>query len=164
MENTKAKSILEEEIKQAIEQVSVEETRVAYVLSQLHLEPIEKKLFNRYKTWVGDGRLRFHPMAVIKAMLMKDLKSISSFQLLISYLCSNPEEGKLLGFDMFLPSNQTLSIIKNERVDDEIQQLMDFVVEKVRQYAKENGRHMDIDFLPVSKQEREIAAYNSTSC
>ena len=147
METTNEKSLLEVEIKRSFEQVDEEETRAAYVLSLMRLEPIEQRLYDRYKTWVGDRRLRFPPMAVIKSMLLKELKSMGSFQQLITYLCTNQEESTLLGFEKFLPSNQTFSIIKSERIDHEIRQLMDFVVEKIRCCAKENGRPLDIDFV-----------------
>jgi hypothetical protein len=147
METTNEKYLLEEEIERAFQQVNEEETRAAYVLSLMRLKPIEQRLFDRYKTWVGDGRLRFPPMAVLKSMLLKELKSIGSFQQLITYLCTNQEESTLLGFDKFLPSNQTFSIIKSEKIDQEIRQLMDFVIEKIRCLAKENGRHLDIDFI-----------------
>ena len=142
-----AMSMLEGEIQAAFEQINEDKTRVAYVLSLLHLEPIEQRLFNRYRTWTGDGRLKFAPMAVIKSMLLKKLKGIRSYQKLITYLSSKPEESTLLGFDKFLPSIQTFSMIKCERIDSEIQQLMAFVVERIRQFAKQTGRRMDMDFL-----------------
>ena len=158
--------MLEGEIERAFEQVDEEETRVAYLLSLLHLEPIEQRLCDHYKTWIGDRRLRFPPMAVIRSMLLRELKGISSYQQLITYLCRNDDEGRLLGYEKFLPSAQTFSVMKSERIDDEIRNLMDFVIEKIRRFAKENGRHLDIDFLPVSnrrgKSRRTVQRHVST--
>jgi len=152
METTNAESLLEKEIERAFEQVDEDEIRVAYVLSLLHLQPIEKRLFNHYKTWLGDRRIRFLPMAVIKSMLLRELKGIRSYQQLITYLCRNPDESALLGYNKFLPSVQTFSVMKSERIDDEIRGLMDFVIKKIKHSAKENGRPLDIDFTLTGKR------------
>ena len=144
--------VLEEEIKKAFEQADQYETRPAFILSLLSLKPIEGLLFKKYKIWTGDGRLKFPPMAVIRSMLLKELKGISSCQQLIAYLYANPEEGRLLGFGRFLPSCQTYSVMKRERIDAEIEWLMDFVVDKIQRFVDENGRYLDIDFIPASSR------------
>ena len=140
------------EIRRAFEQIEEDETRVAAVLSLLPLRPIEELLRNRYKTWTYDGRLKLHPMAMIRAMLLKELKGIRSYQQLIAYLFSNPEESRLVGFKGLLPSIQSFSLMNIRRIDVETQQRMDFAVENIRKFAKENGRELDIEFLPVSNR------------
>ncbi len=143
---TSTYSMLEEEIKKAFEQADQYETRPALILSLLPLKPIEEMLFKKYKTWTGDGRRKFPPMAVMKAMLLKELKGIRSYQQLVAYLCHNPVESRLLGFERFLPSDQTFGLTNMERIDEEIRRHMDFVVSYIRQFSKENGRQLDIDF------------------
>ena len=150
METATTSVLLEEEIKKAFEPANKDETRVAFILSLLPLKPIEEMLFKNYKTWTGDGRLKFPPMAVIRSILLKELKSISSYSQLIAYLYANPEESRMIGFDKFLPSTQTFSIMKRERIDAEIRLQIDFVAAKIREFAKENGRDLDIDLIPVS--------------
>lgn len=146
-------ALLEEEIKKAFEQADQYETRPAFILSLMPLKPIEMPLFMRCKTWTGDKRLKFSPMAVVKSLLLKNLKGISSYQQLIAYLYANPVESRLLGFERFLPSNQTYSVIIKEKIDDEIQEYLDFVANSIRQFAKENGRQLDMDFYPVAKRK-----------
>ena len=81
MKTAKAMSLMERDIEKAFELAGEDETRAAYVLSLMRLEPIEQRLFDRYKIRTGDGRLKFPPMAVIKSILLKELKShLSVFQ------------------------------------------------------------------------------------
>jgi len=165
MENTNAMSLLEGEVKSAFERIKEDEIKAAYFLSLLKLEPIEDRLLDLYKAWTGDGRVRFQPMAVIKSILLKNLKGIRSYQQLINYLCSHPEESELLGFDKFLPSIQTYSLIRKERIDDGVRELMDFTVRKIRQFSKDKRKHLDIDFPDFisrrGKSRRTIQRYVS---
>jgi len=154
--------VLGEEIKKAFEQADPYETRAAFILSSLSLKPIEELLFKKYKIWTGDGRLRFPPLAVIRSMLLKELKGINSYQQLIAYLYAKPEERTLLGFGWFVPSNQTYSIIRRKRIDAETQRQMDFVVDRIYQFVNENGRQLDIDFIPASFRRAE--AIQNSKC
>ena len=146
--------VLEEEIRRAFEQADESETRVAFILSLLPLKPIEELLFWNYKAKPYDKRIKYSPIAVIRSLLLKDLKGIRSCLRLMTYLYNKPEELTLLGFDRFAPSSQTYSIIRNERIDAEIQYWMDFVVNTIRRFVHENGRELDIaSCLRVAKAE-----------
>ena len=140
-------SVLEEEIKKAFEQVAPDETRVAFMLSLLSLKPIEEKLLRNYKISPSDKRLKFPPIAVLRSILLKKLKGINSSQQLIAYLFTNPEESRLLGFERFLPSVQTYSVMRRERINAEIEEQIDFVADRIRQFVEKNSRHFDIDFV-----------------
>jgi hypothetical protein len=151
--NTSAHALLEEEIKAAFVQTDEGEARIAFLLSLLPLKPIQGMLLRNYKVWTSDGRLKFPPMAVVRAMLLKELTGIRSCQQLIAYLFANPEEGGLLGFGRFLPSTQTFSIMKRERIDVEVRQAMDFVVDGIRQLAHETGRQFDVEFIRAGSRK-----------
>jgi len=138
------RSEIEEEIKRAFAQVGPDEKRLASILSLLSLKPIEESLFMTYKIWIGDGRLIFPPMAIIRAMLLKELKGIRSYRKLNAYLYHNPTESRLLGFETFLPSNQTFSLIGTKKIDSEMKELMYFVVNRIKRFVNENGIHLDI--------------------
>ena len=139
-------NLVEKEIEKGVCGLDPVGASVAILLSILELKPLEDLLLKIYKTWWGDGRLRFPPMAMAKAMVYKELKDIAFFQQLISHLIANPEEGRLLGFVGGLPSPQTFSIMKTERLTPEIQHMMNFIAETIRQVAKANGRYLDIDY------------------
>jgi len=147
-----ARAQLEEEISNAFVQTGKDETRTALLLALLTLKPVERMLLRRYKVWTGDGRLRFAPTAVVRSMLLKELKGISC-QELIDYLTGNLEEAKLLGFGKSVPSAQTFSVMKRERIDAEAREQMDFVVERIREIVRETGRLFDMGLIPTGSRK-----------
>jgi len=155
--------VLEEEIKKAFEQADECETRAASILSLLPLKPIEELLFRKYKVWIGDGRLKYHPIAVIRSLLLKELKDIRSCLRLIAYLYDNPEELTLLGFGRFAPSSQTYSIIRKKRIDAEIRYWMDFVANTIRRFVYENGRQLDIVSYSKAAELRQFKSHHGVN-
>ncbi|MCX6817662.1 MAG: transposase [Candidatus Aenigmarchaeota archaeon] len=138
---------LELKIKKAFSELKPEESTIAALLSKVELYSLEKLLLTKYKTWVGDRRLRYDPFTIIKSILYKELKDIKSFGSLISHLKRRPEEAKLLGYkDGTLPCQQSFSVMVNERIDDEIESIIDFMAKRIREIAKEEGKLLDIDF------------------
>lgn len=141
---------LEEKIKKAFLKLKADDVNIASFLSKMDLKAIEDKLLEDCKTWYGDGRVKYHPMSMIKAFILKDLKGITSNTQLIYHFHRNDDERKLLGFnDRYkLPSPQTFSVVANERLNPEVRGMMDFIVRKTREIAKEEGKLLDIDFIP----------------
>ena len=139
---------LEKEIEKAFARLKADEVRVSALLSMLKLEPIESLLFRRYKTWTDDRRMKFHPTAIIRSMLIKDLKCFGSYAHLVHYLSDYVDEALDLGFNgKELPSVPLLSYVDIAKIDDEIKKLMNFVVDRIRHLAKEKDKLLDIDFI-----------------
>jgi len=138
---------LETQIKKAFLELKPEETTIAALLSKVELYPLERLLLTKYKTWVGDRRLRYDPYAIIKSIIYKELKDIRSYGALIKHLKRRPEECVLLGYkNAMIPSQQSFSVMVTERIDAEIESIIQNIAKRIREIAKEEGKLLDIDF------------------
>jgi len=146
MQPTTTSILLEEEIKKAIGQLGAEETNISALLSKLELKPLEDMLFKRYKTWTGDQRLKYQPMSMIKAIVFKELCGFRSYGCLIDHLCHNPVDTENLGFDKLVPSEQSFSHMLKERIDNDIEDVMKFVCDKIADISREQKRCFNIAF------------------
>lgn len=143
---------LEEETKKAFSELRPEDVKVSRLLSKMEMKLIENILSHKYKAWIGDRRMRYHPMSIMKSIILKELLCISSYPNLIEHLHNYSDEAEDLGYDgMDLPVVQTFSAIRKEKMDENMFKLLDFVADKIRQIAREEGKLMDIDF--VNKKE-----------
>jgi len=143
-------SRLEEEVRQAFSRLGAEDVKIATLLSRMSLSPLETMLMNDCKTWYGDGRVKYHPISVMKAFILKELKGIRSNAQLIGHLRRHDDERRLIGFsDAYkTPCQQMLSTTANERMTPEIREVINFIVDRIRVVAREEGRLLDIDFIP----------------
>jgi len=144
-EDTTIKS-LEDEINKLFGQLKEEPIDVSVFLSKLKLEPILCLIKQRYTVADGDGRLKHAPTAMIKALMLKELRGIKNYALLIQRLNRHPEEAEAIGFEYVL-CGQTLSNFINERLDDEIEQLTRHTVDYIREKVRENGKILDVDLI-----------------
>lgn len=168
MENENCKYVeLEEDIRKAFSELRPEDVKVSKLLSRMELEPIEKVLFQKYDAWTGDRRMKYHPISIVKSMILKDLLCISSHSNLVGYLQNYDDEADDLGYEgTDLPVVQTFSMIRKEKMDENVFKMIDFVTDKIRQIAREEGKLMDVDFVNRKegigkKSMRTIERYRS---
>lgn len=85
---------IEVEVRKAIDE------DIFYFLSKLDLSFLEPLLLKEYK---NNFHFRFNPISMTKAMILKKLKGMKSFEELYNNLKPNPDKAKLIGFDKKIP-------------------------------------------------------------
>ena len=144
---------MEKEIRKSFSRLSEDEYRTSKLICKLKLRPMETLLLKKYQSWEGDGRVRYPPMALLKSLILKELKDISSYFQFVNYLKRYPDVKRDMGYvGKRIPSLQILSYMYTDRIDADMRKLMDFVISKIKQIAVEEKKFLDIDFLPPRKE------------
>ena len=118
------------------------EVNLTEFLSKLDLSSLEPLLLREYE---NDFHFRFNPVSMAKAIILKKLKSMKSFEELYDYLKSHPNVVKLLGFNGRLPSRKTLSHFYNERMSVDVKRIIDAFARISMEMMFKKGLIPDVD-------------------
>jgi putative transposase len=142
---------LEKEIKIAFSRLRKDQLTCSHLLSKMPLKTLEDYLITISKVWWGDQRLKYHPMAVMKAILFMELRGITSYEKLVLYLYENSREVKRLGFEKrFVPTSATFSRVNITQIDETVRKILDFIVDKIMETSREENKLLDISYPGVT--------------
>ncbi len=132
---------IEEIVSNALKDFNSEINLTEFV-RKLDLSSLEPLLLREYE---NDFHFRFNPVSMAKAIILKKLKDMKSFEELYDYLKSHPNEARLLGFNGRLPSRRTLSHFYNERISVDVKRIIDAFARISREMMFKKGLIPDVD-------------------
>lgn len=140
---------IENDINKAFEEIDLDKIKLSQFLGKLKLHPLKYYLMRNYSR-CGRGRKPVHPpLPQARTIIFKRLKEIRSRSGVLFRLRRNLDEARDLGYDIYkgIPTEQGFYLFINNRVDQNCESIMDFVVDKIREKCKEEDKIIDIDFI-----------------
>ena len=101
-------------------------------------------------------KIKFHYESLIKLVLFQKLKGIRFQTQLIKYLKSNRKERVKLGIQQ-IPNQRTISYFTNHILDDDIKNLIDFIVKKIESISEKFGILLDVKTLQPEKPMKKTS-------
>jgi hypothetical protein len=144
-----------ESIEQAIYKTFEKFKKIKSVKIADFLRILDTESFGGHKS----RKIRFPYEALLKLILFQKLKGIKHYTKLTKYLNKNPSEKYKLGFSQ-TPDRTTIGYFANHILDDDIKELIDFIVLKIEEISEKFGILIDVKTLKPETPQKETKERN----
>lgn len=140
---------IEEEINKAFEEIDLDKVRVSQFLAKLNLNPLRYYLMRNYSRSGRGRKVLYPPLAIAKTLIFQELKGIKTRNRALLRLRRNLNEAKDLGYDLYvgLPTFNNFYFFIHNRIDENVQEIMNFVIKKIRGKCREKDKIIGISLI-----------------